>query len=39
MRVPASTEVLPDELHTSKAKTQISINVDRLAVFTEANFV
>lgn len=39
MRVPASTEVLPGELHTSKAKTQIGINVDRLTAFTEANFV
>lgn len=39
MRVPVGTEVLPDELHTSKAKTQIGIHMDWLTVFTEANFV
>lgn len=39
MRVPVGTEVLPDELDTSKAKTQICIHMDRLAAFTEAIFV
>lgn len=39
MRVPLSTKVLPNELNTSEAKTQIGVHMDQLTAFTEANFV